>query len=363
MEKKQAFMGVYSVDNQNMQGTPLLDEACHPAAASCPPHSISWSLLSGRLTTPSQQQHATSASDWRKSGSQFQTRMTDALSTELNPILAAMASRDDHTGEWHYYPWRTVDDITVCNHVNTSPFTNIKFQKWHATLGSSPIEGSLSAACGPPAVLRCSRICTPVSHSYHQRDYHEGGILEQLEGRGSGRLLFEELLVNRALDYVTPSRCTTISTFSNLQQMTGVANTYSTTNSSGASVTEAAAKKDTRGANPDKKKSQFQRQMFPALLHRALAELDHVGDATNIAAFLPDGNGFQIKDQMLFEKQIIPVFFPKMKNFASFQRQLNLYNFKRIGGAGVDRGAYRHAMFHRDYPALAYMVKRNKVKS
>jgi hypothetical protein len=51
-----------------------------------------------------------------------------------------------------------------------------------------------------------------------------------------------------------------------------------------------------------------------------------------------------------------------MKTFASFQRQLNLYDFKRIGGRGENRGGYRHKMFvHKDDPALANQMKRTKI--
>jgi hypothetical protein len=97
------------------------------------------------------------------------------------------------------------------------------------------------------------------------------------------------------------------------------------------------------------------------ILHQALLELERVGD-TSTAAFLPDGKSFVIRTQYLFEKRVIPVFFPKMKGFASFQRQLNLYDFMRIGGAGLARGSYHHELFHRDAPGKAAEMKRTKIK-
>lgn len=104
------------------------------------------------------------------------------------------------------------------------------------------------------------------------------------------------------------------------------------------------------------------KESFPLVLHRALAQLETVQGGTDIATFMPDGKCFQIKNQYLFEKQVLSVFFSKMKGFASFQRQLNLYDFKRIGGAGIERGAYHHVLFIRGHPAIAAKMKRTKLK-
>lgn len=101
---------------------------------------------------------------------------------------------------------------------------------------------------------------------------------------------------------------------------------------------------------------------FPMVLHRALTELELVSGGSEIASFLPDGKSFKIWNQFLFGKHVLPIYFPKMKNFASFQRQLNLYDFERIGGSCVDRGGYHHDMFERDCPPLSAMMKRRKAK-
>ena len=103
-------------------------------------------------------------------------------------------------------------------------------------------------------------------------------------------------------------------------------------------------------------------ELFPMVLHRALAELELVEGGRTIATFLPDGRSFCIKNQARFAKQILPVFFPKMKGFSSFQRQLNLYDFERVGGAGANRGAYRHKLFVRDQPAMSSGMRRTKNK-
>mmetsp|Transcript_1826 Transcript_1826/g.2842 ORF Transcript_1826/g.2842 Transcript_1826/m.2842 type:complete len:213 (-) Transcript_1826:284-922(-) len=104
------------------------------------------------------------------------------------------------------------------------------------------------------------------------------------------------------------------------------------------------------------------RESFPMVLHRALAQLELIEGGTSVATFMPDGKSFQVRNQFLLEKQVLPFFFPKMKGFPSFQRQLNLYDFKRIGGAGIDRGAYHHELFVRDRPQLSCEMKRTKIK-
>jgi hypothetical protein len=105
----------------------------------------------------------------------------------------------------------------------------------------------------------------------------------------------------------------------------------------------------------------YRQEKFPVILHQALLELERVGD-TSTAYFLPDGKSFAIRNLYLFEERVLRIFFPKMKGFASFQRQLNLYDFKRIRGAGADRGSYCHELFHRDRPSKACEMKRTKIK-
>ena len=105
-----------------------------------------------------------------------------------------------------------------------------------------------------------------------------------------------------------------------------------------------------------------QKRSFPMILHKALQELDRRPGGSDVAAFLPDGRSFCIKDQQKFADLVLPVFFPKMKGFASLQRQLNLYDFKRVGGMGPDRGCYRHGLFHRDFPGDMIFMKRRKIK-
>ena len=67
---------------------------------------------------------------------------------------------------------------------------------------------------------------------------------------------------------------------------------------------------------------------FPRLLHSVLQ--DALSDPT-LAAIIswdPSGTAFKIHDQRLFVNKVIPRYFPKMKSYKSFRRQLNLYGLK-----------------------------------
>ena len=103
-------------------------------------------------------------------------------------------------------------------------------------------------------------------------------------------------------------------------------------------------------------------ESFPMVLHRALAELELIEGGGAIATFLPDGLSFCFKNQALFTQKVLPLFFPRMKSFASFQRQLNLYDFERVGGTGANRWAYRHKLFVRDHPAISISMRPSKNK-
>jgi hypothetical protein len=104
---------------------------------------------------------------------------------------------------------------------------------------------------------------------------------------------------------------------------------------------------------------------FPMILQRLLTDLEkrHPG-GTQIASFLPDGLSFIIRDTVEFETQIMPLYFPHMKQFASFRRQLNLYDFQRVGERSrtSQKVAYCHAMFIRDMPQLAKQMRSRKRK-
>jgi hypothetical protein len=94
---------------------------------------------------------------------------------------------------------------------------------------------------------------------------------------------------------------------------------------------------------------------FPEKLHRMLREIDEEGD-DDIVSFYLHGRAFGIHDQDRFVKEIMPKYF-KQTRLSSFQRQLNLYGFTRIGN-GPDAGGYFHELFLKRRPTLCSYMRR-----
>ena len=66
---------------------------------------------------------------------------------------------------------------------------------------------------------------------------------------------------------------------------------------------------------------------FPSKLYGMLESVDSLGFA-HIVSWLPHGKSFQVNDPDLFMELVVPEFF-KATKYRSFQRQLNLWGFKR----------------------------------
>lgn len=320
-------------------------------------------------STPSGTRHH--STDWHNERHLMQMKSAVVPTEESIDRLAAMAFIRDVGARQYHLACRTATDGIAL------PLTMRLQPSQPSQLLSELIESSPSAF-RPPTVFGYSRMRLPTSYSYsyHREDAElDSGILGQLPfedvlDRSVKRKMFSSTPISILCDAHNP---TTKHAPSKKQHVfktktaRGIipivaASVDSTTSTERFSESETAADYTFDPSSHKEEVVHETRQIFPVVLHRALAELNHVGGATKIATFLPDGKSFQINDQLLFEKQILPAFFPKMKSFASFQRQLNLYSFKRIGGAGVDRGAYRHTLFLRDSPALANSMKRTILK-
>lgn len=98
---------------------------------------------------------------------------------------------------------------------------------------------------------------------------------------------------------------------------------------------------------------------FPSKLHRMLATVEEAG-LSGAVSWKSHGRAFQVNHVNQFVHTILPKFFRQTK-LTSFQRQLNLYGFRRIIH-GTDSGAYYHELFLRGKPFLCRAMVRTKVK-
>ena len=72
------------------------------------------------------------------------------------------------------------------------------------------------------------------------------------------------------------------------------------------------------------------------------------------------GRAFKVRKPKVFTNEVMGIYF-KQSKLTSFQRQLNLYGFRRIT-QGEDAGAYYHELFLRGRPQLCMRMQRQKVK-
>lgn len=102
-------------------------------------------------------------------------------------------------------------------------------------------------------------------------------------------------------------------------------------------------------------------QTFPSKLHYLLTCAENTAEGLNkVISWQPHGRCFAVHNSKVFVKQVLPNWFMQSK-LASFQRQLNLYGFRRFT-AGPDKGGYYHELFLRNRPDLAEHIRRTKVK-
>lgn len=83
-------------------------------------------------------------------------------------------------------------------------------------------------------------------------------------------------------------------------------------------------------------------------------------DNRSVVSWLPHGRAFIVRQPKVFTSTTMPLYFRQSK-LTSFQRQLNLYGFRRIT-QGADAGAYYHEKFLRGRPQLSMRMNRQKVK-
>lgn len=85
-------------------------------------------------------------------------------------------------------------------------------------------------------------------------------------------------------------------------------------------------------------------------------------ESPKIIRWTDDGVAFQILDKQAMTEQILPRYF-KNKNFASFQRQLNYFGFRKWSKARAHSSTYSREHFTRDNYSAMSLVKRQSKKS
>jgi len=80
----------------------------------------------------------------------------------------------------------------------------------------------------------------------------------------------------------------------------------------------------------------------------------------DIVSWQSHGRAFMVRKPKQFTSEVMGGYFRQSK-LTSFQRQLNLYGFRRIT-QGTDAGAYYHELFLRGRPQLCMRMQRQKVK-
>lgn len=109
-----------------------------------------------------------------------------------------------------------------------------------------------------------------------------------------------------------------------------------------------------------KKKSGATVETFPQKLYRMIEEADEE-DMKDVVSFFAHGRAFAIHKPRAFITDLMPRYFSTSR-MSSFQRQLNLYGFRRIT-EGRDKGGYFHEFFLKGRKGLCKKIKRKKTPS
>jgi hypothetical protein len=99
---------------------------------------------------------------------------------------------------------------------------------------------------------------------------------------------------------------------------------------------------------------------FPSLLHLVLTRAEKDG-YSHICGWQSHGRCFTVFNRDAFVAEVMPNYF-RQSQYASFQRQLNLYGFRRLSQRSLDHGSYYHEMFLRTREDLCQGILRAKEK-
>jgi hypothetical protein len=109
-------------------------------------------------------------------------------------------------------------------------------------------------------------------------------------------------------------------------------------------------------ASPSTPSESTPREIAP-FLKSLRAMLDHESDA--VLRWTPDGRAFEIRDVALLTKEILPKYFKHAK-YASFQRQLNYFHFRKWTKSRTEVCTFANPHFQRDEPHLSWCILRKR---
>lgn len=101
----------------------------------------------------------------------------------------------------------------------------------------------------------------------------------------------------------------------------------------------------------------FNTMAFPSKLYAMLEDAEGQG-FTCVVSWQPGGRSFNVHDQLRFSNFIMQAYFSQTK-YKSFQRQLNIYGWKKVQ-LGPNKGGYEHKHFVRGQPELCDLIIRKK---
>ncbi|KAF4316075.1 hypothetical protein BBO99_00008945 [Phytophthora kernoviae] len=95
-----------------------------------------------------------------------------------------------------------------------------------------------------------------------------------------------------------------------------------------------------------------------------LRSLRRMLDAENprILRWTPDGKAFEIHDMVAMTSYVLPKYF-KHRKYASFQRQLNYFHFRKWTKSRAVVCTFSNTFFQRDQPALTWRITRKRALS
>mmetsp|Transcript_22423 Transcript_22423/g.34635 ORF Transcript_22423/g.34635 Transcript_22423/m.34635 type:complete len:326 (-) Transcript_22423:116-1093(-) len=116
----------------------------------------------------------------------------------------------------------------------------------------------------------------------------------------------------------------------------------------------SSSKAASSSISPRRSKSEF-----PIKLYAMLELADTIPEFAQAVTWLPHGRAFRILDKDTFMKEVVPVFFNQTK-IRSFNRQLHLWGFRRIGRGNEQ--VWFHDNFLRGVPESMDCLVRTKIK-